>query len=389
MDYPSHLTPVARPDALGGSQPMVYRAKAPLRISFCGGGTDVSPYLDEYGGAVLSATINKYAYASLTQHVSPDVAIQSLDYDIIARYGVDEVFRTDGELSLVRAVLRRFHINAGVDILLHSDAPPGSGLGSSSAMCVAMLGLLKKFLGINLGKYEVAQLAFEIERKDLAIKGGLQDQYASVFGGFNLIEFSTNRTVVNPLRLEPYIVKELQYHLLLCFTGQTRPSTGLIDYQVERFKRAEPDCLEGMHELKRLCYQMKDCLVRGELDAFGRLLHDAHLAKILMNPRSVPDYVAELYEIGRQHGALGGKILGAGGGGYMLFFCDFRKKHQVARALESAGGKVVDFDFVEEGVQTWFVPQPVPAESARPAAPTAYPSRSVEGVPTGRAVGNG
>src|SRR5262249_55396356 len=214
---------------------MIFRAKAPLRISFCGGGTDVSPYLEQFGGAVLSATINRYAYGSLSQRDAPDVTIQSLDYDLVARYGVDEVFRTDGELALVRAVLKRFNVNQKADIFLHSDAPPGSGLGSSSTMCVTMVGLLKKYLGINLGKYEVAELAFEIERNDLGIKGGRQDQYASVFGGFNLIEFSAGGTVVNPLRLEPYIVRELQYHLLLCFTGQTRVSSGLIDYQVERF----------------------------------------------------------------------------------------------------------------------------------------------------------
>ena len=294
---------------------MIFRAKAPLRMSFCGGGTDVSPYLEQFGGAVLSATINKYAYASLRQCDTPDVTIQSLDYDVVARYGVDEVFRTDGELALVRAVLKRFNLNQRADIFLHSDAPPGSGLGSSSTMCVTVVGLLKKYLGINMGKYEVAELAYEIERKDLGIKGGRQDQYASVFGGFNLIEFASGSTVVNPLRLEPYIIKELQYHLLLCFTGQTRPSSGLIDYQVERFRRSDPECLDGMHQLKQLSYAMKDCLVRGELDTFGRLLHEGHLAKQRMNPLCVPEKAARLYHLGREHGALGGKILGAGGGG--------------------------------------------------------------------------
>jgi D-glycero-alpha-D-manno-heptose-7-phosphate kinase len=345
---------------------MIFRAKAPLRISFAGGGTDVSPYLESHGGAVLSATINKYAYASLSQHDIAEVGIQSLDYDLVARYGVDEVFRTDGELALVRAVLRRFNINQKIDIFLHSDAPPGSGLGSSSTMCVTVVGLLKKYLGLNLGKYEVAELAFEIERNDLAIKGGRQDQYASVFGGFNLIEFAANSTVVNPLRVEPYIVKELQYHLLLCFTGQTRPSAGLIDFQVDRYKRADPECLDGMQVLKELSYRMKDCLVRGELDAFGRLLHDGHLAKQRMNPLSVPESVARLYELGRERGALGGKILGAGGGGYLLLYCDFRRKHEVARALEEAGGRVVDFDFVDEGVQTWFVRDASAVKAARP-----------------------
>jgi D-glycero-alpha-D-manno-heptose-7-phosphate kinase len=334
---------------------VIFRSKAPLRISFCGGGTDVSPYLEQHGGVVLSATINKYAYASLNERPEDGLHIQSLDYDVSARYQADEVFRTDGELAVVRAVLRRFGVDRGVDIFLHCDAPPGSGLGSSSAMCVAMVGLLKKYLGINLGKYDVADLAFEIERKDLGIPGGKQDQYGSAFGGFNFIEFNSKGTVVNPLKLEPYVVRELQYHLMLCFTGQTRPSEGLIEFQVDRFKRADRDAIEAMHELKRLAALMKDCLVRGELKRFGELLHEAFVAKQHMNPRAVPENIARLYEVGRANGAVGGKILGAGGGGYLLFFCDFRRKHEVARALEQAGGKVVDFDFVDDGVQTWFV----------------------------------
>jgi D-glycero-alpha-D-manno-heptose-7-phosphate kinase len=334
---------------------VIVRVKAPLRVSFCGGGTDVSPFLEEHGGVVLSATINKYAYASLSERSEDGVSIQSLDYDVSADYQVDEVFRTDGELSLVRAVLKRFNLDRGVDIFLHSDAPPGSGLGSSSAMCVAMVALLKKYLGVHLGKYEMADLAFEIERKDMGIKGGKQDQYAAAFGGFNLIEFTAKHTVVNPLRLEEWLVKELQYHLVLCFTGRTRMSEGLIDYQVERFKKAEKGAAEALHELKRLTLEMKDALVRGELVRFGSLLHEAFLAKQQMNPRAVPPEINHLYEIGRQNGALGGKILGAGGGGYLLFFCDFRRKHHVSRALEAAGGKVVDFDFVDDGVQSWFL----------------------------------
>lgn len=304
---------------------------------------------------VLSSTINKYAYASLSERAEDGVGIQSLDYDVNVNYGVDEVFRTDGELALLRGVLKRFELNRGVDIFLHSDAPPGSGLGSSSTMCVAMVALLKKYLGVNIGKYAMAELAYEIERKDLAIKGGKQDQYAAAFGGFNLIEFYAHQTVVNPLRIEPYIARELQYHLLLCFTGRTRMSDGLIEYQVDRFKRAEKGTVDALHELKRLTYLMKDALVRGELDRFGELLHDAFVAKQEMNPRSVPPEILHLYEVGRKNGAIGGKILGAGGGGYLLFFCDFRRKHHVARALEEAGGKISEFDFVDEGAQSWFM----------------------------------
>jgi D-glycero-alpha-D-manno-heptose-7-phosphate kinase len=201
---------------------MIIRSKTPLRISFAGGGTDVEPYLSERGGAVLSTTIDKHAYSSLYYRPDHDIHVASLDYDVVAKYHADEPLLEGDKLKLVKAVVRRLcpkDNSQGLDIFLHSDAPPGSGLGSSSTVVVALIGVLKHWLHLPLTNYEVAELAYQIERGDLGIKGGKQDQYAAAFGGFNFIEFSRDATIVNPLRVPFNTLNELHYNLLLCYTG--------------------------------------------------------------------------------------------------------------------------------------------------------------------------
>ncbi|MCL6647754.1 MAG: GHMP kinase [Chloroflexi bacterium] len=332
---------------------MHYRAKAPLRISFCGGGTDVPPYPERYGGLVLVATIDSYAHASLTPRDDNVLTIQSLDYDIVARYHVDDDLFFDGELDLVKAVIRYMGGRRGLDLFLRSDAPPGSGLGSSSAMIVALIGVLKEFLRMPLSIYEVAEQAVEIERRDLKIKGGLQDQYACAFGGFNLIEFYADKVVVNPLRVSDEIMNELECRLLLCYTGQTHLSGNILARQIENYEREEAAVMASLHRLKALTTEMKNALLRGKLDEIGALLHETWLNKRQLASGISTPAIEELYEIGRGAGALGGKILGAGGGGYLLFYCPYEQRHRVAEALEAAGGRIVDFSFHTKGLQTW------------------------------------
>lgn len=338
---------------------MLVRSKAPLRISFCGGGTDVPPYVDERGGVVLSATIDKYAYASLRMSESRDIVIRSLDYDIVAKYHVADELIYNGELDLVKAVIRlmdgeRPH---GYEIFIHSDAPPGSGLGSSSTMVVSLLGLFKHLRRLPLTNYEIADLAYRVERKELAIKGGLQDQYAATFGGFNFIEFSSSAVVVNPLRIPIETVNELEYNLLLCYTGRTRLSANIINTQVGGYVDRKPQVVAALDEFKQITIEMKKQLLQGRVEEFGRLLHIAwenkkRLADQITNPQ-----IDALYETARRHGALGGKILGAGGGGYLLLYCEFDKKHLVAEELEKLGGQLVEFTFETSGLQTWEVRQ--------------------------------
>src|SRR5918999_1341267 len=210
----------------------VIRAKAPLRVSFAGGGTDVPPFPAKEGGLVLSATVNRYAYGALAPRADAQIGVESVDFGLSVNFGIDEELIFDGRLDLAKAAIRRMG-RGGYDRFLHHAAPPGSGLGSSSAVMVALIGLLKEFHGQALTDYEVAELAFRLEREDLGIKGGLQDQYAAAFGGFNLIEFEPDRVIVNPLRIPPDVTHELEHNMLLCYTGKTRASDRIIEDQTQ------------------------------------------------------------------------------------------------------------------------------------------------------------
>lgn len=332
---------------------MIIRSKAPLRISFSGGGTDVPPYPAERGGVVLSTTIDRYAYGTLMTSEEPGIRVNSLDFGMVARYHAKDLVY-DGELDLVKSVIK--HMGAAetnLDMILHSDAPPGSGLGSSSTLVVALIGLLAHYLRREMTPYDVASLAYHVERVDLGIKGGIQDQYAAAFGGFNLIEFHRDGVVVNPLRIPRDIMNELQYRLILCFTGRTRLSANIIETQVKGYLDKQGDVMAALDELKSLTLDMKNVLLKGRLSDFGGLLHDAWLNKKKLAKAISNDNIDDLYEMARKAGALGGKILGAGGGGYMLLMCDYTNRNRVAEALEGYGAPVIPFAFDQYGLQTW------------------------------------
>ncbi len=334
---------------------MQIRAKAPLRVSFAGGGTDVPPFPQQEGGCVLNATINRYAYGTLRPRPDRQICIQSLDFGVTINYSVEDKLIYDGKLDLVKAAILKFGGNdsKGFDLFLHSDAPPGSGLGASSAMMVALIGLLKEFKNLPLTDYEIADLAYILERKELGIQGGLQDQYAAAFGGFNYIEFLPDRVVVNPLKMSPDVINELQYNLVLCYTGQTRLSAHIIEDQVRRYEHREADTLQALRELKRLTVEMKNALLRRNLQEFGALLHEEWQHKKKMSPKISNPELDALYETARRHGALGGKISGAGGGGYMLLYCQFDKKHKVMEKLKELGCTITDTAFELSGLQVW------------------------------------
>lgn len=337
---------------------MLIRSKAPLRISFAGGGTDVSPYTEEQGGLVLNVTIDKYSYATLQFSDAPHITVQSLDYDVIAKYDVDKPLPYDGRLDLVKAVINRLtpeDSTQGLSVFMHTDAPPGSGLGSSSSLVVCLIGLFQQWRHLPLTNYDIAELAYEIERVDMQIRGGRQDQYAATFGGFNFIEFTKEATIVNPLRIPQDTINELNYNLLLCYTGKTRLSAGIIQSQVRNYVRREETVLRAMDELKAIATAMKNALLQGRLNDFGALLHEAWRNKQKMAKQISPPFIQELYETARKEGALGGKISGAGGGGFMMVYCPFQHKHRVAAALERMGGRIVDFHFDFRGLQTWEV----------------------------------
>jgi D-glycero-alpha-D-manno-heptose-7-phosphate kinase len=337
------------------SPPRLLRARAPLRVSFAGGGTDVPPYPEENGGLVLSATINRYAYGTLRPRDDRQIGIQSLDLDTAVSIALDEA-RPDGDrLDLIKAAIQKLASDSplGFDLFLHSAAPPGSGLGSSSAVVVALVGLLSEHMGLPLTDYERARLAYTVEREDLGLKGGTQDQYAAVFGGFNFIEFRADEVIVNPLRVDPETVNELEYNLLLCFTGGTRASDHIIDDQTGRYRSQESSTIDGLRMQKELAGEMKDALLQDNLTEFGLLLDRAWAYKKQMSPKITNDHIDSLYAEAKSHGAIGGKVTGAGGGGYMLLYCRYDTKHEVQAALGKLGAEAVDFQFDHKGLTTW------------------------------------
>jgi D-glycero-alpha-D-manno-heptose-7-phosphate kinase len=336
---------------------MLYRAKAPLRVSFAGGGTDVAPFPEREGGLVLNATINRYAYGTLRPRRDDQIQIESVDFGETARFGFGDQMVFDGKLDLVKAAIRRLGKReegaGGFDLFLHSNAPPGAGLGSSSTMMVALIGLLKEVNSLPLTDYEIAQLAFDVERGDLGMKGGLQDQYAATFGGFNFLELHGDRVVVNPLRVPPDTVMELEHNLLLAYTGRTRQGDHIIEDQTKRFETSDEDATAGLRAQKELAIEMKNMLLQRKVHDFGELLHQSWEAKKRLSDRISSDYIDEMYEEARKSGAIGGKVTGAGGGGYMLFYCRYDRKHRVADRLLELGCTVTEFAFEPHGLRTW------------------------------------
>jgi D-glycero-alpha-D-manno-heptose-7-phosphate kinase len=339
---------------------MIIRARAPLRLGLCGGGTDVSPYCDEYGGAVLSVTIDLYAYANIEPTVDGRAEFAATDMgDHYIETG-DAVTLGD-PLRLHRAVYLRMmkDYNKGVPlscrITTFCDAPPGSGLGTSSTMVVAMVTAFAEWLNLPLGDYEVARLAFEIERQDAALAGGRQDQYAAAFGGVNFMEFyDSERVVVNPLRIKDWIVSELETSMVLYDSGVSRSSARIIDEQTANVKGNTGTTLEALHELKKDSFRMKECLLKGDFDGLAEVLRKTwedkkRLSSVITNPR-----LDRVMQIAQEAGAVAGKVSGAGGGGFLAFLTTPARRMEVIRALsEWSPGRVMPCHLTHHGAEAW------------------------------------
>lgn len=287
------------------------------------------------------------------------VTVQSLDFGLSVNFGIDDPVVFDGELDLPKAAIARVMSlpgalrSSGFDLFLHTNAPPGSGLGSSSAVVVCVVGVVAEHCGLDLSTYEVAELAVLLEREDLGIAGGLQDQYAAAFGGFNFMEFSGDEVLVNPLRVAESTVRELEHNMLLAYTGRTRFSDHIIEDQTSRYESGDHDAVEGLRAQRDLAVAMKRLLLRGEVNDFGIMLGEAWLQKRRISPRISTPLIDDAYEVAMANGALGGKVTGAGGGGYMLFCCEFERRHLVADQLLKLGLTVSELGFSRHGLTTW------------------------------------
>lgn len=341
---------------------MIIRARAPLRLGLAGGGTDVSPYCDTHGGYVLNATIDRYAYA----------VIKTLDESVVRFVATDQQeekvkpagvpYALNGKLDLHKAVYNHMvqHYNDGKPIALElstfCDAPVGSGLGSSSTLVVVMIRAFAELLNLPLDDYTIAHLAYKLERVDCGLLGGRQDQYSATFGGFNFMEFYANEhAVINPLRVKNWIICELEASLLLFYTGVSRESAKIIADQSGNVKTGLVNTVDAMHGIKHEALVMKECLLRGD---FGGIVdsmrqgweNKKRSAATVSNP-----HIDAIYDAAISAGALAGKVSGAGGGGFMMFFMPPDKRMDVVRALGRFEGQVSNCHFTKHGTQAWRV----------------------------------
>lgn len=338
---------------------MIIRSKAPLRIGLAGGGTDVSPYSDLFGGAILNGTISLYAHASIVPR--SDGRIVFILSDKGERYEFDAAMKlpTDGKAGLLaaiyNAVVSRFSATPlSFELITHVDAPPGSGLGTSSTLVVAVLGAFAELLKLPLGEYDLAHLAYQIERVDMEMAGGKQDQYAATFGGFNFMEFSKeDKVIINPLRIRSAIVNELSNNILLYYTQISRESATIIKTQQQNVRGNNEPSIQAMHRLKEQAVLMKEALLRGQLDQIGEILNLGWVYKQQMAEGITTHLFEDLYSTALKAGATGGKISGAGGGGYIFFYCPGNTRSQVIQALARFQGNVQPFEFTKNGLQTW------------------------------------
>ena len=337
-------------------------SRAPLRLGLAGGGTDVAPYSDLYGGQVLNATISLFTHChirllapgSRSSTFTADDFAKTIQLPIAQRYQPEE------ELVLHKAVYNRIvsDFNRGeplpIEVITYSDAPPGSGVGSSSTLVVAMVQAYAELLQLPLGEYDIAHLAYEIERIDCGMVGGKQDQYAAAFGGFNFIEFGAgDRVIVNPLRIKREVVNQLESQLLLYFTGRSRESARIIQSQIDATQAHGSDAVAAMHEMKAAAVEMKNALLKGRVTAALEILGASWHAKKRAAVGISNPHIDGIAKAALEAGAQGLKISGAGGGGFMMISVAPAARYKVVRALEPLGGRFFSFEFFEQGVQSW------------------------------------
>lgn len=325
--------------------------RAPVRISFAGGGTDIAAYYRTYGGLVISTTIDKYFYVFLKPSVSGSIQLSSSDYGTYYRQGVEEEFLWEGDLSLPRAILHHYGIRDSLSLFLASEIPPGTGLGSSSAVAVGVIKAISTACGERLSRAELAELACEIEIEKLGMPIGKQDQYASAFGGLNVIRFRESGVEVEPLVLAPEVRAQLDRNTLLFFTGSSRDSAKILKQQTKSSSEQDPKVIQALHAVKAIALEVHDCLLRGDLHRFGELLHESWEQKKRFAPGVSTDFIDACYAAARKAGALGGKITGAGGGGFVLLYCEEGTHGAVTRTLEEMGLRRRDFSFDTAGTR--------------------------------------
>lgn len=341
---------------------MIFRSKAPLRLGLAGGGTDLSPYCDKHTGYILNATISMYAYCTIEVTDTNTIEIFAADINQKFKSESKNFLKLDGNLDLAKGVynhiIKKYNNNTPLSFKLttYSDAPAGSGLGSSSTMVVAILQAFTEWLNLPFGEYDLAHTAFIIERKDIGLSGGKQDQYAAAFGGFNFMEFySEEKVLVNPLRIKKWIIDELESSIVLYFTGASRSSAEIIDDQTSNAENQIKKSIEAMHQVKQDAFDIKETILKGDFKLFADIIGKTWQSKKMTAKSVSNNEIDKIYDCAIQAGAYSGKVSGAGGGGFMMFIVDPIKKLHVIKELEKCGGQVKPFHFVKAGATSWQV----------------------------------
>lgn len=332
--------------------PTYARARSPVRISFGGGGSDLTHYFVGGSGAVINTTISLYSHATMRVRSDKRVIIHSRDLEqSLFADSLGAAVAQPGPFGLIQALLKAVHPEFGFELYLNSDFPMSSGLGGSAVVSAAILGCFNQFRRDKWDLHELAELAFQAERLYLGVAGGWQDQYATVFGGFNFMEFRMEQNIVHPLRIHADILLELEESLVLCDTGKPHDSGDI--HQDQHRHMQQEDVRQKVKSNVDLTYRMRNHLLRGRLLKFGESMHEAWLYKRQFSSKISNDYLDDIYSSALRAGALGGKLLGAGGGGFFLFFAPPFQKHRVIECLESQGLTVRPFRFEQEGLQAW------------------------------------
>lgn len=338
---------------------VITRTRSPLRLGLAGGGTDLSPFSEQHGGAVLNCTIDRYAYSFLAPRQDGGLAFRARDLDAEEAFSTPEAAvgsRLDLHRGVYFRIMREFNRGRLIPMTITTtvDAPSGSGLGSSSALVVSMIDAFRVLLDLPLGQYDVAQLAYEIEREDLGLSGGKQDQYAAAFGGINFIEFLTDkRVLVNPLRVPTWIRNELESSLVIAFSGQSRSSAKIIDQQRANLNQSTQSAIDAMLQLKHDAFEMKRALLQGLVSEMAAILDRSWASKKATASGISNSTIDEIYELARANGAIGGKVSGAGGGGFMMFMCAPENRLALIETLNKAGANASPVKFTEAGSETW------------------------------------
>jgi D-glycero-alpha-D-manno-heptose-7-phosphate kinase len=335
----------------------IIRSKAPLRLGLAGGGTDLDTYCDKYGGFALNASISLYVHCTIEETNDNTIVFESTDIEQTVVSESKQYLELDGHMDLYKGIYNRIAKDyirkpLSFSISTYSDVPSGSGLGGSSTLVVAILKAFVEWLNLPLGEYDIARLAFNIEREDIGIVGGAQDQYAATFGGFNFMEFYENkRVIVNPLRVKNWIIDELEASMILYFTNITREAS-----QIEKEKKSLLDdekSLNAMHEVKVDATSMKEALLKGDIQNFASILGKSWESKKRVSSSISNREIDRIYELAMKNGAYSGKVSGAGGGGFMFFMVNPTKKLKLIRELNKQQGKVINFEFVKDGTKGW------------------------------------